>query len=74
MKFECPNGWKSVIKIGNVTFESATVNILDSVCDSCDLCEIEGCEFYDQSEEATRRFIKELRREHTLEHLLEPLH
>jgi hypothetical protein len=53
MKFECPYGWKSVTKCGNVRFESATVTICDGVCDSCDLCGIESCEFYDISPEAT---------------------
>jgi hypothetical protein len=67
MTFECPYGWKSVTKCGNVTFESATVNICDGICDSCDLCGIETCEFYDTSPEATRRFIRALNYEQTAE-------
>ena len=43
MKFECPYGCKSVTKPGNVTFESATVNICDGICDFCDLCGIDHC-------------------------------
>ncbi len=67
MKFDCPYGWKSVSKFGNVTFESATVNICDGICDSCDLCGIESCEFYDISPQATRRFIRALNFEQTAE-------
>ena len=67
MKFQCPNGWKSVAKVGNLTWENSTVNICDGVCDSCDLCGIESCEFYDTSPEATRRFLKALYHEQTAE-------
>ena len=67
MKFDCPYGWKSVTKCGNVTFESATVNICDGICDSCDLCGLEHCEFYDISLEATCRFIRALNNEETAE-------
>ena len=67
MKFECPYGWKSVTKCDNVTFESTTVNICDGICDSCDLCGIERCEFYDTSAEATSRFIRGLNFEQTAE-------
>ncbi len=74
MKFECPYGWKHVGKLGdNITFESATVNICDGICDSCDLCGIKRCEFYDTSREATRRFLRAQAQEHTLEHLLAPI-
>jgi hypothetical protein len=67
MKFECPYGWKSVTKCGNITFESATVNICDGICDSCDLCGIDHCEFYDTSPEATNRFLLALNEEQTAE-------
>jgi hypothetical protein len=67
MKFDCPYGWKSVTNCGNVTLESATVNICDGVCDSADLCGIGFCEFYDNSPEATRRFISALNYEQTAE-------
>jgi hypothetical protein len=73
MKFECPYGWQSVIKCGNVSFESATVNVCDGVCDSADRCGIESCEFYDTSTEATKRFLRANAREDTLEHLLAPI-
>ena len=73
MKFECPYGWKSLTKLGNVTFESATVNICDGICNSCDLCGIAHCEFYVISAGATRRFLRANAHEHTLEHLLAPI-
>ncbi len=74
MKVDCPYGWKSVSKLGNVTFESATVNICDGICDSADLCGIETCEFYDLSPEANRRFARALAYEQTLEYQLTKLH
>jgi len=67
MKFECPYGWKSVTKSGNVTLESATVNICDGICDTADHCGIQSCEFYDTSPEATCRFIRALNKEQTAE-------
>ena len=70
MKFDCPYGWKSVTKLGNITFESPTVNICDGICDSAHLCDIESCEFYDPSPEASKRFLRANAQEHTLEHLL----
>jgi hypothetical protein len=73
MKFDCPYGWKSVTNCGNVTLDSATVNIWDGVCDSCDLCGIKSCEFYDTSPEATKRFLLANAREHSREHLLAPV-
>jgi hypothetical protein len=73
MKFECPYGWQAVAQIGHVRLESATVNLCDGICDSCDLCGIERCEFYDTSPEATRRFLRAQAHEHTLEHLFQPI-
>jgi hypothetical protein len=35
--------------------------------DSADLCKRADCEFYDISEDATRRFLKAQAKEHTLE-------
>lgn len=67
MKFDCPYSWKSVTKCCNITFESATVNICAGICDSCDLCRIDSCEFYDTSPEATRGFLKALYHEQTAE-------
>lgn len=73
MKLECPYGWESVSRIGSVTLQSATVNICDGVCDSCDLCGIEACEFHDISHEASRRFFRTQAQEQTLKHLLAPI-
>jgi hypothetical protein len=67
MKFQCPHGWESVAKVGNSTWESSTVNICNGIRDSCDLCGIETCEFYDTSPEDTRRFLKALYHEQTAE-------
>jgi len=73
LKFQYPYGWKSVATVGNnFTWESSTVNICDGICDSCDRCGIETCEFYDISPEATKRFLLANAREHSLEHLLAP--
>ena len=65
MTFDCPYGWKSVAKVGNVTWENSTVTICDGICDSCDLCRIESCEFYDTSPASTRRFLQALYHEQT---------
>jgi hypothetical protein len=35
--------------------------------DSADLCRLSDCEFYDISEDPTRRFLKAQAKEHTLE-------
>lgn len=74
MKVDCPYGWKSVAKVGNLTWENSTVNICDGICDSADLCGIETCEFYDLSPEANRRFARALAYEQTLEYQLTKLH
>ncbi len=33
------------------------VNVFDEVCDAADMCKFPGCQFFDMSEEATKRFI-----------------
>ena len=73
MKFDCPYGWKSLSRFGNVALESATVNICDGICDSADRCRIDSCEFYDITPEATKRFLRASAREDTAEHLLAPI-
>jgi hypothetical protein len=67
MKFECPYGWTSVTKCGNITLSPPPSTSEDGICDSCDLCGIESCEFYDTSPEATRRFLRALNFEQTAE-------
>ena len=76
MKIECPRGWKTSYqigdpKLGRITVHHNKVEILEGICNSCDLCGIKNCRFYDNSAEATRRFVQaSIRREHTLEGLL----
>ena len=73
MKIKCPHGWKHIGKIGSLTWEDPTVNIYEGICDSPDLCGITVCQYYDTSQEATRRFQKAQANEHTLEGLMEKL-
>jgi hypothetical protein len=73
MKIDCIEGWKHTATLGNITIEDSRVIILDGICDSCDLCGISACRFYDISPEATRRFLLAQAREHTLEGLLEKM-
>lgn len=70
MQVDCPKGWKWVKQIGNITFEDHRVSICNGICDSADLCARTDCEFYDVSEEATRRFLLAQRKEHSLEGIL----
>lgn len=67
MWVNCPHGWKSVGRSKNITIEDRRVNICADVCDSADLCGNTKCEYHDTSREATRRFMKAQRHEHTLE-------
>lgn len=74
MQVDCPKGWKWVKQIGNIIFEDCRVNICDGVCDSADLCKRADCEFYDISEEATRRFLQAQAKEYTLEGKFPTIH
>lgn len=58
----------------NNAFEYHRVRICDGVCDSADLCGRSDCEFYDISEEATRRFLQTQAKEHTLEGKFPTIH
>jgi len=71
MHVNCPNGWKSVGRLNNISIESRVVNICAGICDSPDLCGKRECEYYDTSREANRRFIQANGHEHTLEGLQE---
>lgn len=73
MEFDCIEGWKHTAKLGNMTIEDSRVTILEGICDSCDLCGIKTCRFYDTSREATRRFQFAQAKEHTLEGLIESM-
>lgn len=71
MELDCIEGWVHVTALGSITLEDRRVIILDGICNSCDLCGITACRFYDDSPEATRRFLHAQARQHTLEGLLE---
>jgi len=71
MEVNCPNGWKSVGRLKNISIESRLVKICADICDSADLCGNRECEYYDTSREATRRFMEAQRHERTLEGKME---
>lgn len=75
MKIECPNGWTSVetlsLPAATFTVHRNQVTLHAGICDSCDLCGITQCRFYDTSREATRLFLSAQAHEHTLEFLLQ---
>lgn len=71
MRCNCPQGWKSVSKLKNITLEDSSVEIHDGICDSADLCGITRCDYYDVTREGTRRYMKALAHSQTLEGLLE---
>ena len=77
MYIDCPQGWKSTtkkeLKYATITVHRSKVQIYNGICDSCDLCQIKTCRFYDTSPEATRRFMRGQGYEHTLEALRERL-
>jgi len=60
----CPQGCRWISKIGNTTFERRDVSIFADVCDHSDRCDIENCEYFDNSKQATKRFIKALTLSH----------
>jgi hypothetical protein len=70
MTIDCPHGFKRVTKLKTVTWEDQTVAVFDGICDSCDLCGIRRCEFYDDTREGTRRFQRAAAHAHTLEGML----
>ena len=71
MTKDCPHGWKTNIKTGNLTIEDSTVNICGDICDSADLCGIEKCQHYDTSNEGTHFFMRALAFEETLEGVID---
>lgn len=42
---------------GNIV-RSNEVQIFEGICSHCDLCKDTACEFYDDTQEGTRKFIK----------------
>ena len=73
MYLKCPQGWTAVRteKRGNTTLtvHHTQVQIYAGVCDSCDLCGIASCRFFDTSENATRLFVRAQAAEDSLEQL-----
>ena len=60
----CPHRHRWISKRGNITFEFRDVRIFYDVCDSCDRCGFSGCEYFDESREATERFNRGLVESH----------
>ena len=58
MDILCPYGYTEKIKLGNIMLEYLDVTVFNGICDHCDLCKIKECEFYDDTREGTRRFMK----------------
>jgi len=73
MTQDCPKGWKTSTKIGNLTLEDQTVEICGGICNFPDLCGISDCEYYDIIREGTVKFQKALAHEDTLEGMREKL-
>jgi hypothetical protein len=71
MRCNCSHGWKRTTKLKNLVVENSSVEIHDGVCNSADLCGITHCDYYDLTQEGTRRYLKALGRSHTLEGILE---
>lgn len=71
MKIECPHGWKASVKLGAITYEEASVEILGGVCEAAHECHTTHCRFYDVSEAGDARFLVALRRAQTLEGYLQ---
>jgi hypothetical protein len=65
----CPHRHKWVSQRSNVTWEFHDVTIYNDVCDHSDRCGHTACEYFDNSSEATRRFLKGLYHSHTLDGL-----
>ena len=65
----CPHGHRWIARLSrSVTYENRQVNIFAGVCDSCDLCGCRDCEYFDDTEEGSRRFQQGLAELHgTLE-------
>jgi hypothetical protein len=56
MQMKCPHGRMNLL-----------VEVLEGICDAPDLCRFKQCEYYDISKEATRKFLKALAHEQTIE-------
>lgn len=67
MKIECPHDYKAVVKLGAITYEEASVEIMGGVCEAAHECRATHCKFCDLSEAGDARFLVALRRAETLE-------
>ena len=47
MQIECPPDYKAVVRLGAITYEEASVEILGGVCEAAHECRIQHCKFYD---------------------------
>ena len=54
----CPKGCRWISQRGNLIFENQDVVVFAEVCDHSDRCGMEDCEYFDNSREATRRFLR----------------
>ena len=54
----CPQACRWISQVGNVTFENRDVTIFSDICSHSDRCGMEDCQYFDNSEEATRKFIQ----------------
>lgn len=73
MKIECPHDHKAVVRLGAITYEEASVEILGGVCEAAHECRISHCKFYDVTPAGDARFLIALRRSETLAGVLEAM-
>jgi len=73
MKIECPHDHKAVVRLGAITYEEASVEILGGVCEAAHECHIAQCKFYDVTPAGDARFLIALRRSETLAGVLEAM-
>ena len=55
----CPLGCRWVRECGNLVMENRDVVIFGDICDRPEKCGRKDCRYWDDSPEATRRFIRE---------------
>jgi hypothetical protein len=67
-------GWKLVKQVDNITLRITPSKSVTAFSDSADLCGMADCEFYDISEDATRRFLQDQRKEQSLEGMFPTIH
>jgi len=55
----CPKASRWITQINNVCIERRDVTIFSDTCSHCDLCGLKNCEYFDNSPDATKSFLKE---------------